>query len=250
LGAHWWGVCNVAAQLRRYAIDPALPARNSYAGGGGVVMPKAREWPTELRKPISAKELAWRGAPLGLLFERAEPERKYNIRLGKNYAAEVRSRTEVMLGFFHMDWPRNDYQWLMFLMRLCEHWEIPAFEITTTKPKGPGRSKKWTDKQNYELFADVNALVERRGMSENAACHHIARNPRMFKSRYDVAPKRGRQAKDAGRTLHRQYERVKRQIQDDSLFRLRHFSRPFESIEYGPELIKEAIRRYAIAQKF
>jgi hypothetical protein len=214
-----------------------------------LLMPKARGWPTELRKHISAKELAQRGAPLGLLFERAESECDSNIRVAKNLAAEVRRRTEIILRFLDVDWPRNDDQWLLFLMRLCEHWEIPAFEITTTTPKGPGRSKKWTDKQNCELFADVNALVERRGMSENSACEYIARNPKMFNSRYNVAPKRQRQAKDAGRTLHRQYERVKAQIQNDPLFRVRHFSRPFESIEYGPELVKEAVRRYAVPQK-
>jgi hypothetical protein len=219
------------------------------AVGGAVVRKrKAPEWPPGLRKSISAEELARHGAPLGFWAESRESKREIHDRLIRNYVTEIRSRAELMLSFFHVDWPKNEIQWLIFLMKLCEHWKIPAFEITTTPLKGRGRYKKWTDQKNCELFADVNALVA-RGMTENAACQYIARNPRIFKSRYDVAPKRERQARDAGKTLHRQYERVKAQIQSDFLYRVRHFGRPFESIEYGPELIREAIRRYVVPQK-
>jgi hypothetical protein len=211
-------------------------------------MAKAPEWPRELKKSISAKELAQRGAPLGLFNASQEPERERNNRLIKNYSAEIRRRTELILSFFRLHWPKNDDQWLILLVKLCGHWEIPAFEITVTPAKGPGRDKKWTDQKNCELFADVNALVL-RGMSENAACQHIARNPRIFENRYNVTPKPQRRAKDAGDTLHRQYERVKARVQSDQLFRIRYFSLPFASTDYGPDLINEAIRRYAIPQK-
>jgi hypothetical protein len=223
-------------------------------------MPKPRKWPPELRKKIIEQELAQREAPLGLLSEKKESEVEARQRLTRNYLDEIRRRTELILAFFKIGWPESDAQWLSLLMKVCDHWEIPAYRIEPVASRGRGASKSWTDQRNCELFADVNALVA-RGMSEYSACQHIAKNPQLFKNRYKVKPKPGRKAKNDGSTLHRQYERVKKQIQTDALFRLRQFCPPMpigavpvalgllSAPDYGPDLITEAIRRYGVTQE-
>jgi hypothetical protein len=216
-------------------------------------MSKGREWPRELRSPIVQEELAKRGAPPGVLFERAESDSEATKRLIKNYLAEITQRAKLMLAFFQIPWPQNDAQWLSFVMKICDYWAVPGFEVASSVPRGPGQSKKWTDRKNCELFADVNALVLHKGLTEYSACQHIARNPRAYKNRYPIKSRTARKAKGDARTLHRQYVRVKKKIQDDHIFRLSYFGLPFGSllgnIDYGPDLIEEAIKRYAVAQE-
>jgi hypothetical protein len=155
-----------------------------------------------------------------------------------------------MLAFFKIYWPQNDAEWLSLVMKMCEHWDIPGFQLATAPARGPGADKKWTDKKNCELFADVNALVQRLGWSESSACAHIAKNPEKFKNRYRVKRRGDRAGDEDTKTLRRQYTRVKEQIQTDAVFRLAHFGEPFGAIpEYDSGLIKEAIRRYAVAQE-
>jgi hypothetical protein len=183
-------------------------------------------------------------------------KRKKRRRVTKNYLLEIERRAKHMLAFFQIPWPQDDAQWLHFIMKICERWDIPGFQLASSPSKGPGQSKKWTDRKNCELFADVNASVLHKGLTEHSACHHIARNPRTYKNRYPVKSRTARKAQDDAGTLHRQYERVKRKIQDDRIFRLSHFGLPLglpfgplSNVDYGPDLIAEAIRRYATAQQ-
>ena len=214
-------------------------------------MPKTRNWPRELCQPMSEEKLRQRGAPLGLLLQAAETPEDRRARLIKNYLAEIKNRASTMLNFFDLTWPENDPQWLSFVMKLCNHWEIPGFQITEVPSKGPGAPKKWTDHKNCELFADVNALVRQRGLSEHSACQYIAAHLSRFGNRYAVKPSRKRRSANDGKTLHRQYERVKKQIQTDDLFRLLNFGSAFDSpnISYGPDLITAAIKRYSAMQE-
>jgi hypothetical protein len=192
------------------------------------------------------QELVKRGAPLGLL---TESESLLKERLIKNYRAEIERRVKLVLAFFQISWPQNNTDWLRFVMKLCEHWDIPGFQLATAPERGPGADKKWTDKRNCELFADVSSLV-RRGMSESAACAHIAKNPKKFNNRYGVKRKGARKGDDDSETLRRQYVRVKAQIQTDALFRLAYFGEPFGAVpKYDSDLIEEAIGRYAVAQE-
>jgi hypothetical protein len=133
-------------------------------------MRKARKWPRE--QSMSMQELEGRGAPLGLLFENQESRPEATRRLIRNYLAEIRRRAELMLGFLGLDWPKTDAQWLNFVMKLCQHWDIPAFQVTQAPSRGPGAGKKWTDQKNCELFADVNELVRRRKFSARSAGSH------------------------------------------------------------------------------
>ena len=139
---------------------------------------------------------------------------------------------------------------MSLVIDLCNHWEIPAFQILQSKPRGPGASRIWTDRRLCELFADVQSLVRDSAMSEHAACKHIAAHPGKFGRRY--SPPKKTQPGDWGKTLHRQFLRAKGMAKHDFPFRMIYFGegkgllRP--TPEYGPEFMRIAIERYAIAR--
>jgi hypothetical protein len=82
---------------------------------------------------------------------------------------------------------------------LCRYWHIPAFEESSKKR---GAKQKWTDQKRKELLDDVTSLVK-KGMTESAACTHIAKNPRKFHQKYPINP----------RTVHREFLRAKREFE-------------------------------------
>src|SRR5262249_24061189 len=132
-------------------------------------MARPRDWPAELRKPIVAQELT-RGI-YGLLGEAELTGRSAQKCLQERYARECLRRLEIMRSFFGL--AERDFSDAYLIIRLCDHWNIPAFHISNASKKGRGRSKIWTDIKHCELFADVKSLVE-NGLSEHGACRILA----------------------------------------------------------------------------
>lgn len=201
-------------------------------------MKKAREWPAELRKPMTLRDLAPIASNLG-----KEITPQYDDLVRKNYVTECARRFGVMLEFFGVN--KSDeiglLKWL--IVRLCNHWNIPAFQVVDRPARSSAKQKIWTDEKSCQLFADVMALVPR--LSENAACVYIAKNSTKYRKRYDNLN---------AKTLHRQFLYAKSQIVHDPVFRLMFFSAggPFEKIkvpEYGRDLIAMAVERYAITRQ-
>ena len=204
-------------------------------------MPKQPAWPKELRTPIVLSkflsELDSTYTETGFL------ERKMH----KAVMLEIARRISVIAGFLNADL-RGEQSWIFLLWRLCDHWGIPAFQIAKHPPRKAGRRRKWTEAKQCELFADVMNLAATAKMTEHSACLFIAKNRRRFGNRYLM---KGND-KAVARTLHRQFLEAKKATQD-YFFRLIHFgdaeAQHFHVLEYGPELVRMAIKRYAHARK-
>jgi hypothetical protein len=206
-------------------------------------------WPVELMTPISLGNLQQ------TISRQQKPEDHY-VDLHNAVQEERYRRIEVLTAFlsqFYFDdfgpvvsrrFPSDEYDWANLVSAICQYWDIPAFHITSVDGLRPGPKKKWTDSKHCKLFADVQNLVGPR-LSENGACAYIARNTKLFGSRY-LRPHR---SSEVGwkRTIHRQYLTAKSKIKNDPAFRARHFSKSpsVAAPEYGPRLIAEAIKRYA-----
>jgi hypothetical protein len=159
-------------------------------------MPKKLDWPAELKKPFAPHRIADE-AVKGLVSTEGAAER-----ISRAFMSEVERRVEIMAGFVDVfdegpSLPRSKNDWLRFVLYLCKYWHIPAFEEAA--PKKRGAKQKWTDEKRQDLFYDVTSLV-RKGMTESAACIHIAKNPRKFHQKYPTN----------SRTVHREFLRAKR----------------------------------------
>ena len=201
-------------------------------------------WPDGLRTPIVMQEL-WRAAT-ALTSPAQDSEQAFR----DEFAKEVFARMDVLAQFFgYPELPESNEDWRSLLWRLCEHWNIPAFQIVESRPRGPGAGKVWTDEKQCQLFADVQSLVARSQLSENAACKYIAKNPTRFEGRYR-RPKQSNQ--DAwAKTLHRQFLASKKRAKEDFGFRMVYFGKGLgllRPIPEWPELIGVAIERYAVAR--
>jgi hypothetical protein len=144
-------------------------------------MPKKLDWPSELKEPFFLNQIADR-AVKGLLSHEGAADR-----ISEAFISEIRRRVRIIAGYLgvpHL--PRSETEWLKLIYYLCRHWHIPAFEEKTSKKRGA--KPKWTDKKREELFDDVMALV-RKGMTDSAACSHVAKNPRKFHHKYPTNPK-------------------------------------------------------------
>jgi hypothetical protein len=146
--------------------------------------------------------------------------------------------------------PKTDEEWLGLIIELCDHWDIPAFQIIENAP-GVGARKKWTDQRLCELFSDVKALEFEGTLTEHSACAFIAKNAHKFGQRYTL-PKHSTRDRWA-KTLHRQFVEAKAKAKNDWVFRFFCFNPGGERLafipEYGPELIERAIERYAVTRK-
>jgi hypothetical protein len=199
-----------------------------------VVMAKARDWPAELRKPITMKQLRTGHSEFATSDNELTDEE-----IKERYVAECLRRIAAISGFFKVS--KSQAGDVLLVMKLCRHWGIPGFDIEEEPRRGPGAPRIWTPEKQCEIFADVMSLVDRSRISEHSACQALTRR---HTSRYEgVSPK----------TLHREFLRAKKKIVDDPLFRTAYFSedelRENDTPTYGPELIKRAIQRYAIAQQ-
>src|SRR5258705_7437245 len=98
----------------------------------------------------------------------SEPKTQMNMK--KRYAGKLPPalvpRLKIVCEFFRYDClPDSDAGWMRLLLDLCDHWQIPAFQILEKKARGPGASTKWTDRRFCELFADVQSLVKSSAMT-------------------------------------------------------------------------------------
>jgi hypothetical protein len=176
-------------------------------------MGKIRDWPADLRKKINIRQSQARDDFVA------------------EYIIECDRRIRLLIDFFGVDL-KLPGSWLLLIVRLCNHWDIPGFSNAHR-----GAPRRWTDIKNCELFADVMALAP--PISEHAACAHICKNAK-YRERYSaVKPK----------TIHRQFLRAKKQIKDDPIFRLQYFSDGQGPTDYGPGVIKAAVERYGLRRK-
>jgi hypothetical protein len=202
---------------------------------------KTPPWPIELKRPFIIDEF---------LKSLPPPRRLKDLDIDiMNALSEERyQQLEVISKFFGKEVPNSFDDWLELLDAVCRHWDIPAFRIEQTKPRGPGAGKIWTDQKHCELFADVMRL-RKRIRSELGACKFIAQNHKQFGQRYPL--RKGTKSEAWAKTLHRQFLDAKKKIKNNHLFRTAHFSsfgshRP--ALEYGPELIDRAVKQYAYAR--
>jgi len=202
-------------------------------------------WPIELKSPIIVDEI------VNSILETSTPSSMSDLDIDvvNAISEEKGRRAEIICKFLGMELPNSFDDWLELLDAVCRHWSIPAFRIEQTKPRGPGATQIWTDQKHCELFADV-MLLRRRIRSEFAACKFIAQNSKQFGRRY--LPRTGTKSGAWAKTLHRQFLNAKKKIKSDQLFRTIHFSlnRSSQSpaLEYGPEFVDQAIKRYAYAR--
>ncbi|ANW04974.1 hypothetical protein LMTR13_37455 [Bradyrhizobium icense] len=157
---------------------------------------------------------------------------------------------DVLAQFFgHLSLPTSEQGWRSLLWDLCEHWNIPAFQIVSSKPRGRGAKKIWTNEKHCELFGDVQSLVASSRMTEHAACKYIAKNSSRFGERY----RRSKATTESAwaRTLHRQYTEAKRRAKHDFTFRMLYFGEGpglLRPIPKWPKLVQLAIERYAVTR--
>jgi len=180
-------------------------------------MHKARDWPSDLRKRIN--------------FRQSEARDD----LVAEYIIECNRRIRLLFDFFDVSTKHGSASFEYLIVRLCNHWDIPGFQ--SSNAQGRGAPRRWTDKKNCELFADVMAVAS--GMSEHSACAHIC-NASKYSQRY---------SKYKSKTIHRQFLRAKKQIKTDPIFRLQYFGGGLGPTDYGPELIKVALNRYGLRNK-
>jgi hypothetical protein len=181
-------------------------------------MGKTRDWPSDLRKKINF------------------PQSETRDDLVAEYIIECNRRIRLLFDFFDVSTKHGSASWEYLIVRLCNHWDIPGFQLSNAQGRGPPR--RWTDIKNCQLFADVMDLTSR--MSEHAACVHICKSVAKYSERYSAFQPR---------TIHRQFLRAKKQIKTDPIFRLQYFGGDLGSTDYGPELIKVAINRYGLRNK-
>jgi hypothetical protein len=200
-------------------------------------MARTRDWPAELRKPITMKEL--RSRHFGLEFTVKDIQQRY--------VAECVRRVDIMRNFFQISKSLAEAKAnVLLVVRLCRYWKISGFEIAEEPRRGPGAPRIWTPQKQCEVFADVVSLVKRSQVTEHRACQILAERQR-YKERYkDMLAK----------TIHREFLRAKKTISGDPWFRATYFRQhAFRGLllddipTFGPELIEMAIQRYAIAQK-
>jgi hypothetical protein len=181
-------------------------------------------WPKELSEP--------------LLLERKNiaPE-KFKDQLFN----DIEARIAVIARHLRCGAPITfDIEWFTLLRRVCEHWDIPAFQDAPLKKRGPGT--KWSARQYCELYADVQ-VVRKAVSSDAAACAHIAKNPKRFGFRYSRMGKRDDSRKLAA-TLRRQYAAAKKLVEKDGLFRLLNLGIG-GLLNQGVDTAQLAIARYA-----
>jgi hypothetical protein len=162
-------------------------------------MPKKLDWPPELKKTFAPHRIADH-AVKGLVSTEGATER-----ISEAFMSEVERRVRIMAGFLDVfdegpALPQSKSEWLRFVFHLCKYWHIPAFEEPSKKR---GAKQKWTGKKREELFDDVMSLVKKSGMTESAACAHIAKNPRKFGQKYPTN----------ARTVRREFLRAKREFE-------------------------------------
>lgn len=203
-------------------------------------------WPSELKRPIVLDDLAIPRGLFSLADSKSDSERRLNEALAKVLGARI----STLASFLRLPRaPDTEAEWIQLLFALCDHLGLPFFRVLKSKPRGAGASKKWTDEKLCQLFSDVQSLVV-RGQTEHGACKFIAAHPGKFERRY--SPPRKARPGDWGKTLHRQFLRAKRKAKDDFAFRMiffgegRGFLRP--TPEYGPDLVRIAVERYAVAR--
>jgi len=180
-------------------------------------MGKMRDWPADLRKKINIRQSQARDEFVA------------------EYIVECSRRIQLLFGFFGVS-PSLKGSWEYLIVRLCNYWDIPGFQLPNAQ--GRGAPRRWTDTKNCELFADVMAKTQK--MSDHAACVYISKNTAKYGQRY-------LSIKD--KTLHRQFLRAKKRIRTDPIFRLQYFGGGLRPTDYGPKLIQEAIERYGLRSK-
>jgi hypothetical protein len=190
-----------------------------------VVMVKTRDWPAELRKPITMKEL-----------RNEVPEGGTNYEILQRYVAECCRRVALIRSFLKVS--ESESGNVLLVVKLCRYWEIPGFGIVDEPKRGPGAPKIWTAQKQCEVFADVMSLVKPPHVSEHRACQLLAEQGH---ARYEDM---------SAKTIHREFLRAKKTITGNPLFRARYFSQnEFDDMPMsGPDLIEVAIQRYAVAQ--
>ena len=209
---------------------------------------KSRVWPVELKQPIIIEQIQSNDPNLKKVISPEDSERA----LFEAVSVERGRRVIIISEFLGQELPASDAEWLLLIVAICEHWNIPAFQMKMKKPRGPGATKFWTDEKHCQLFADVQYLAKGK-LSEHGACKFIAAKPEKFGRRY-LRPDRTRR-EAWNKTIHRQFIAAKRKIKSDRTFRAVHFTYGFvfgfgpeHGPEYGPAFIDDAIKRYAYAQ--
>jgi hypothetical protein len=127
-------------------------------------MPKSK-YPEILTTPIETE--------YGLLIDKAEAKRQINEQfherlevLFKHYGAELGAPGSEMRVIVGLAW---------------DH--LKGF---SPKQRGPGRSKRWDLSGLIELYADIRALQQRRGMSNRSACFNLSQHNTRY---HDVSGK-------------------------------------------------------------
>ena len=155
-----------------------------------------RLWPSELRQPILTDWIEKQIDKLEPNASKSRDELLYQV-----MDEELTRRVAIMARLFGLQWPLGERDLLRFVLLLCLLWDIPGLDLADRVGRGAGATKKWDAVKNRQLLADVMSL-NKRGMSENAACRYIAHNPEKFLNRYSKNHK----------TLHRQFLRAKKEF--------------------------------------
>ena len=155
-----------------------------------------RFWPSTLLQPIL---MDWIEAQV----DKLEPDAlKSRTELSCQVLdEEMMRRVALMARLFGLQWPLAERDWIRLVWHLFVYWDIPGLGWADRADRGPGATKKWDALKNRQLLADVMSLKS-RGLSDNAACRHIALNPEKFLNRYSKNHK----------TLHRQFLRAKKEF--------------------------------------
>ena len=165
-------------------------------------MAKKRAWPSTL-KPLSMMEQIW------LEAARLDPDEEagwWSTLAPEVLGKEIKERVALLSQHFGMQYPDNEDAWLALLFELAKRAGVPGFRFAT---RGPGASQKWTEQLNRELLAEVEKLTK-KGMTDHAACVHIARNAAKYQNKYTQKSK----------TLHRQFLRAKRAFEIERFAKL------------------------------
>jgi hypothetical protein len=193
---------------------------------------KASSWPNELREPMEIPAVK---RVFGSLAPPSGPDASL-------MRQEIKRRIGLIAAALNVGHPAKwDDDWAALLVAVCNKWDIPAFQ--SPKPKR-GPQKVWTSERLCQLFADVQALLARRGrLSEMAACTYISKHTKEYENRYPIGV--------GALTLHRQYMEAKSIISTDWDFRyenLRVQVGLLNQPDYGPEIVRLAIERFAVVR--
>jgi hypothetical protein len=161
-------------------------------------MSKKRKWPAELEGPFPIQKLEHDA--IEAAGEAGNSEQLYTQYLRKFWETEAKRRVALIAQFFNKPWPQSEEGWLEIVFLNCSGFEAPGFQSGL-----PGAPEKWTRAANRRLFADVMSVVAKQKMpSERAAVKSIFDHPSKFLDRY---------SKYTFLTLHRQFQRVKREFE-------------------------------------